>query len=156
MKIKELKYNLYLINFAEVEKEILYLLKIELDKYGINSYEDLPKTDYTRLLKYYTLLTICKTYNGLNHKKNTLWYVDRYTTNPDILKFVLEIKKYFPIPLYTDKLDINSTDQAVQTEITLNLKEFRYSFDYCKYSFTKIKKFCKENELDSLLTGFKA
>ena len=155
MKIQELKYNLYLADFKEVEQEIFHLLKLELDKFGIITYEDLPRADYIKLLKYFTLSTICKNYSELQHKRNTIFYVNSVTTNTDILKFVKEIKKQFPILLYITEEQLTGNDPAVYTEITLKLKEFRYSIDYSKYSFNKIKKFCTTNKLDSLVADFK-
>lgn len=155
MKIQELKYNLYLADFKEVEQEIFHLLKLELDKFGIITYEDLPRVDYIKLLKYFTLATVCKNYSKLQHKKNTIFYVNSATTNTDILKFVKEIKKRFPILFYITEEQLASNDPAVHTEIILKLKEFRYSIDYSKYSFNKIKKFCKANDLESLTEGFK-
>ena len=155
MKIHELKYNLYLVNFSDVEREILISIKSELDKFGVLSYEDIPRSDYLKLINYFTLSVICKTYANLPHKKNTIFYIIEKETNLDILKFVKEIKKYFPFLLYITELQYTSNDPAVHTEITLRLKEFRYEIDYSKYSFNKIKKFCKVNQLENLILDFK-
>ena len=139
MKIQELKYNLYLVDFAEVEHEILYSLKRELDRLGVMSIEDIPKKDYLKLLKYFTLYSICKGYSMLENKKNTVFFVHTPSTNTDILSFVKEIKKNFPILLYLSSDTFILKDQAVYTEITLKIKEFRYGIDYSKFSFNKIK-----------------
>jgi len=155
MKIQEIKYNLYLIDFAEVEKEILYQLKAELDRHGVLSYEDLPKTDYLKLVNYFTLFCVCKSYKNLQHKRNTIYYVETTRTNPDVLRFVKDIKKFFPLLIYITTDQFTKEDNAVYTEITLKLKEFRYSFDYSKYSFNKIKKFCIKNKLEGLIIDFK-
>ena len=155
MKIEELKYNLYLVDFIQVEQEILHSLKKEIDKYGILAIEDLPKPDYTRLLNYFTLFWVCKVHNEAQNKKNTIIFINELTTSPDILKFVREIKKHFPILLYVTKLQWDGTEPAVKTEITMKLKEFRYSVDFSKFSFNKIKKFCHKFGLDSLISAYK-
>ena len=155
MKVIDLKYNLYLVDFTQVELEILQSLKKELDRYGLLTKEDLPKADYIKLVNYFTLYSVCKTYSELQNKKNTIFYLNSSKVDADILKFVLEIKKYFPISLYIGTSPWDSSDPAVKTEITMKLKEFRYSIDYSKYSFNKIKKFCNKSGLDSLITAFK-
>ena len=155
MKVQELKYNLYLVNFADVEREILQSVKKEFDKFGIISYEEIPKKDYVKLLQYFTLQTVCKTYNSLNHKKNTIFFTESQCCNREIVEFLKEIKKYFPIPIYISTELVDMSDPAVAQEITLKLKEFRYSIDYSRFSFVKIKRFCKKHELESLTTDFK-
>ena len=77
------------------------------------------------------------------------------STNKDVLQFLKEIKKYFPIPIYLTQDIFIDQDPAIYLEITLKVKEFRYSLDYSKYSFNKIKKFCKLYNLESLTTDFK-
>jgi len=153
--IQELKYNLYLVNFKEIEQEILRSLKLELDRYGIHTYEDLPKADYNNLLKYFTLQTLCKVYNSFAHKKNTIMMVECKNTDYNILKFLKDVKKYFPFLLYFTEDTYNMQDPAVYTELTYKLKEFRYSLDYSEYSYKKIKTFCKTNKLEALITDFK-
>ena len=155
MKVEELKHNLYLVDFAQVEREILYSIKKEIDKYGILTLEDLPKSDYTKLINYFTLFWVCKVYNDIQNKKNTIIFVNELTVDPDILKFIKEIKKHFPILLYTTKMQWDSIEPAVKTEITIRLKEFRYGIDFSKYSFNKIKKFCNKFGLDSLIAAYK-
>lgn len=155
MKIEELKYNLYLVDFAQVEHEIFQSLKKEIDKYGILTVEELPKTDYTKLLNYFTLFWICKIYRENQNKKNTIFFVSEINTNSDILKFVKEIKKNFPILLYITKTPWNSNDPAVKTEITMKLKEFRYKVDFSKFSFNKIKKFCNKFGMEQLIFAYK-
>lgn len=155
MKIQELKYNLFLVDFKDVESDIQKQLKKELEKYGILTYDSLPRKDYLQLIRYFSLLTICKHYRSLEHKRNTIFYINEKETSEDILNFVKEIKKYFPLLLYITTEQYNLKDTAVQTEITLKLKEFRYSLDYSKYSFNKIKKFCKKNKLENLIEDFK-
>ena len=155
MQIQELKYNLYLLNFKSVEQEILKSLKLELDRFGVHSFEDLPRVDYINLLKYFTLQTLCKTHNSFTHKKNTIILVESKNTNTDVLKFVKNVKKYFPFLLYITEDTHNMQDPAVYTELTYKLKEFRYSMDYSKLSYKKIKSFCVDNKLEALLTDFK-
>jgi hypothetical protein len=155
VKIQELKYNLYLVDFTEVEQLILVSLKAELDKLGAITIEDLPKQDYLRLLNYFTLYHVCKLHSSFEHKKNTIFYVNETELNPNVLKFVKEVKKYFPIPFYLSKDVPNLNNTAVKTEITQSLKEFRYSLDYSKYSLNKIKKFCLKFELESLYSTYK-
>ena len=155
VKIQELKYNLYLVDFNEVEHEILSNLKKELDRLGILTTEDLPQSDYNKLLHYFTLFTLCKAYNSLEHKKYTIFYVNESVVNIAVLKFIKEIKKYFPFLLYITNTPYNLQDTAVKTEITQSLKEFRYSIDFSKYSFNKIKKYCIKSGLDNLVTSFK-
>ena len=155
MKIQELKYNLYLVDFAEVELKVLTDLKTELNRLGIIALDDLPRTDYSKLLHYFTLLTLCQAYNSFEHKKNTIFYVYEPITNVHVLKFLKEIKKYFPFLIYTTKDIHNLQDLAVKTELTQSLKEFRYSIDFSKYSFNKIKKYCIKSGLNNLVSSFK-
>jgi len=155
MKVVDLKYNLYLVDFTQVELEILQSLKKELDKYGLLTKEDLPRADYIKLVNYFTLHGICKTYSELQNKKNTIFYLNSSKVDADILIFIKEIKKYFPIPVYIGTSPWQTADPAVKTEITIKLKEYRYSIDYSKYSFNKIKKFCNKFGLDSLVAAFK-
>lgn len=155
MKIQELKYNLYLIDFSQVEQEVHVSIKKELDKIGAITLEDIPKQDYIRILNYYTLYYVCKLHSSLEHKKNTIFYVYEPNTDSEILKFVKEIRKYFPILFYITKELHNLNDTAVKTEITQSLKEFRYSIDFSKYSLNKIKKFCQKSGLESLFLTYK-
>lgn len=155
MKVQELKYNLYLIDFLQVEDQIQIQFKTELEKYGVLAYDMLPKQDYLQLLRYFTLFTVCKVYKNLTHKKNTILYVNSKTSNPDILKLVKEIKKVFPFLIYITEDTRDVSDPAVLTEITYILKEFRYSVDLDCYSFSKIKKYCQKNKLDNLIADFK-
>lgn len=155
MHIQELKYNLYLVNFKDIEQEILESLKSELDRFGVQTFEDLPRVDYINLLKYFTLQTLCKAHNNFAHKKNTIILVESKYTNADVLKFIKIVKKYFPFLLYITEDTYNIQDPAVYMELTYKLKEFRYSLDYSKLSYKKIKSFCKDNKLEALLTDFK-
>lgn len=159
MKILALKYNLYLVDFSQIELKIQKLFKLELDKYGFTSYEELPRGDYIRLLRYFTLSTLCKTYNSLPNKKNTIFFVNQETISADILSFLKDVKKAFPFLLYVTSetyKDIDNTDNtALNTEITIKLIELRYGTDYSKFSFNKIKRFCKQYELENLISDFK-
>lgn len=154
-----LKYNLYLINFQEIEIEILNSFQKELLSLNIQTYDSLPKQDYLKLVHYFTLVNIFKSYTELEHKKNTIFWIDKQTCNPDILNFVEEIKRSFPILLYvTDKpfkMALANKNTAEYTEVTTELKEFRYSIDFSKYSFNKVKRFCTKFGMESLLTSFK-
>ncbi len=47
-------------------------------------------TDYKTIMTYM---------NPIN-KKNTIIFVNQDSTNKDVLQFLKEIKKYFPIPIY--------------------------------------------------------
>jgi hypothetical protein len=159
MQLKELKYNLYLADFNQIESEAQALFKAELLKYNITTYDSLPKKDYLKLVHYFTLSTLLKEYSNLEYKKNTIFWINKNTCNTDILNFIKEVKKCFPILLYITSKQYSSvlTDKntAEYTEITTELKEFRYSIDYSKYSFNKIKRFCTKNGLESLLNSFK-
>jgi len=159
MQILTLKYNLYLVNFAEIESEVQALFRAELLKYNILTYDSLPRKDYLKLIHYFTLSTLFKEYAKLEHKKNTIFWINKAECSPDILTFIKEIKKCFPILLYVTskpyKTIVTDKNTAEYTEITTELKEFRYSIDYSKYSFNKIKRFCAKYELDGLLTAFK-
>jgi hypothetical protein len=159
MQLKELKYNLYLADFNQIESEAQALFKAELLKYNITTYDSLPKKDYLKLVHYFTLSTLLKEYSNLEYKKNTIFWINKDTCNTDILNFIKEVKKCFPILLYITSKQYSSvlTDKntAEYTEITTELKEFRYSIDYSRYSFNKIKRFCTKNGLESLLNSFK-
>jgi len=159
MQLKELKYNLYLADFNQIESEAQALFKAELLKYNITTYDSLPKKDYLKLVHYFTLSTLLKEYSNLEYKKNTIFWINKDTCNTDILNFIKEVKKCFPILLYIASKQYSSvlTDKntAEYTEITTELKEFRYSIDYSRYSFNKIKRFCTKNGLESLLNSFK-
>lgn len=155
MKVQELKYNLFLIDFTEIEKIIFDSLKKEFIKFGIASYEDIPRKDYIKLLHYFTLQSVCKAYNNLHNKKNTIFLISESKIDKEISKFTKEIQKHFPVPLYHTSETYDFSDIASIQELTLNLKEYRYSIDYSKYSFNKIKKFCKTYELESLLSDLK-
>jgi len=159
MQLKELKYNLYLADFNQIESEAQALFKAELLKYNIITYDSLPKQDYLKLVHYFTLSTLLKEYSKLEHKKNTIFWIDKNTCNTDILNFAKEIRKCFPILLYiTDKpykTAYADKNTAEYTEITTELKEFRYSIDYSKYSFNKIKRFCTKFGLEALTALFK-
>jgi len=159
MQVLPLKYNLYLADFTIIESEIQNLFKAELLKYNILTYDSLPKQDYRKLVHYFTLSTLLKEYSELEHKKNTIFWINKETCNADILTFLKEVKKCFPILLYITNKSYSSVligkDTAEYTEITTELKEFRYSVDYSKYSFNKIKRFCTKNGIESLLTAFK-
>jgi uncharacterized protein YerC len=159
MKILALKYNLYLVDFSQIELDIQKQFKIELDRYGFTTYEELPKKDYTRLLRYFTLSTLCKAYNTLPNKKNTIFFVNQELISVNILSFLKDVKKVFPFLLYFTSeayRDIsNPYESALNTEITIKLIELRYSTDHSKFSFNKIKRFCKENELENLISDFK-
>ena len=159
MQVLPLKYNLYLADFTIIESEIQNLFKAELLKYNILTYDSLPKQDYRKLVQYFTLSTLLKEYSELEHKKNTIFWINKETCNADILTFLKEVKKCFPILLYITNKPYSSVligkDTAEYLEITTKLKEFRYSIDYGKFSFNKIKRFCVKNGLESLLTTFK-
>jgi hypothetical protein len=159
MQVQPLKYNLYLTDFTQIESEILRLFKAELLKYNITTYDSLPKQDYLKLVHYFTLSTLLKEYAELKNKKNTIFWIDKTTCNTDILIFLKEIKKCFPILLYITskpyKTALNDKNTAEYTEVTTELKEFRYSIDYSKYSFNKIRRFCTKFGLEPLLSAFK-
>jgi len=159
MQLLPLKYNLYLADFKEIESVALQLFKSELLKYNIQTYDSLPRKDYLKLVHYFTLSTLLKEYAELEHKKNTIFWINKEECNMDILILLKEIKKCFPILLYITNKPYRTTlidkNTAEYTEITTLLKEFRYSIDYSKYSFNKIKRFCTKNGLESLLTAFK-
>jgi len=159
MQVLPLKYNLYLADFTIIESEILHLFKNELTKYNITTYDSLPRKDYLKLVHYFTLSTLFKKYAELEHKKNTIFWIDKTTCNMDILIFLKEVKKCFPILLYVANKPYNSIligkDTAEYTEITTELKEFRYSIDYSSYSFNKIKRFCAKFGLETLISTFK-
>ncbi len=155
MKIHQLKHNLCLVEFKDIEEVVFSSVKKEFEKIGINSFEEIPRKDYIKLLQYFTLQHICKLYNSFQNKKNTIIFVNQDSTNKDVLQFLKEIKKYFPIPIYLTQDIFIDQDPAIYLEITLKVKEFRYSLDYSKYSFNKIKKFCKLYNLENLTTDFK-
>jgi hypothetical protein len=100
-----------------------------------------------------------KNYAELEHKKDTVFWINREICNTDILIFIKEIKKVFPILLYiTNKpwdITLFNKKTAEYTEITTELKEFRYSIDHSKYSFNRIEHFCIKNGLETLIKTFK-
>ena len=100
MQVIALKYDLYLADFATIELEIQSLFKKELNKYNIHTYDSLPRGDYLKLIRYFTLSTLFKNYAELEHKKDTVFWINREICNTDILIFIKEIKKVFPILLY--------------------------------------------------------
>jgi hypothetical protein len=155
LPIQELKYNLYLVEFTEIENIVLSDLKNELLKFGFLTYEDLPRKDYLKLLQYFTLHNLCKAHRALPHKKNTIFYLNKKQCNQDIVKFIEEARKYFPIPVYVTTDSYFKNDPGVYSEISLKVKEYRYSIDFSKFSFSRIKKFCKTYELDNFITDFK-
>lgn len=159
MQVLPLKYNLYLTDFNQIELEVHTLFKAELLKHNILTYDSLPKQDYLKLVHYFTLSTLFKKYAELEHKKNTIFWINKESCNVDILNFINEIKKCFPILLYVTnkpyKTALISKNTAEYTEVTTELKEFRYSIDYSKYSFNKIKRFCTKNGLEALISSFK-
>ena len=159
MQVLPLKYNLYLADFTVIESEIQSLFKKELNKHNIQTYDRLPRGDYLKLVHYFTLSTLFKEYAELEYKKDTVFWINKETCNTDILTFIKEVKKVFPILLYiTNKpydITLFNKKTAEYTEITTELKEFRYSIDYSKYSFNRIKHFCIKNGLDSLIKTFK-
>ena len=77
----------------------------------------------------------------------------------DILPFIKEVKKCFPILLYITskpyKTALVDKNTAEYTEVTTELKEFRYSIDYSKYSFNKIKRLCTKFGIENLASVFK-
>jgi hypothetical protein len=135
------------------------LFKTELLKYNITTYDSLPRQDYLKLVHYFTLSTLLKEYTESEHKKNTIFWINKETCNADILTFIKEVKKCFPILLYIInkpyKMALIDKNTAEYVEITTELKEFRYSMDYSKYSFNKIKRFCSKNGLEMFLDTFK-
>jgi hypothetical protein len=159
MQVKELKYNIYITDFTQIESEVQSLFKAELLKYNITTYDSLPKQDYLKLMHYFTLAALFKVYAKLEYKKNTIFWINKETCNPDILIFIKEIKKCFPILLYVTNKPYRTAlvdkDTAEYTEVTTVLKEFRYSMDYSKFSFNKIKRFCTKFDLLNLLSTFK-
>ena len=159
MRVLPLKYSLYLADFTDIESVAQALFKSELQKYNVITYDSLPRQDYLKLIHYFTLSTLFKEYAKLENKKNTIFWINKNICNTDILMFIKEVKKCFPILLYiTDRTYdsvLTKENTAEYTEVTTELKEFRYSIDYSKYSFNKIKRFCTKNGLESLLNQFK-
>jgi len=159
MQVLPLNYNLYLADFSIIESEVQSLFKAELLKYNITTYDSLPKQDYLKLIHYFTLSTLLKEYANIEHKKNTIFWINKETCHADILTFAKEVKKCFPILLYVTnkpyKTALVDKNTAEYLELTTELKEFRYSIDYSKYSFNKIKRFCTKNGLEALVSTFK-
>jgi hypothetical protein len=159
MQVTSLRYNLYLADFNQIVLEVQSLFKAELLKHNILTYDSLPKQDYLKIIRYFTLSTLFKEYAKLDNKKNTIFWINKDNCDTDILNFIKEVKKCFPILLFiTDKpyeTVLTNKNTADYTEITTELKEFRYSIDYSDYSFNKIKRFCEKNELETLVSSFK-
>ncbi len=46
MKIHQLKHNLCLVEFKDIEEAVFSSVKKEFEKIGINSFEEIPRKDY--------------------------------------------------------------------------------------------------------------
>lgn len=158
MKLLKLQNGLSVIDFKIVEDEILHTLTKEFRKLGIIAYDDIPRKDYSLLLKYYTLYTICKTQSKVENKRNTIFFIEPDKVHKDIFGFIKDIQKVLPIPMFFSETPYNtliSDNTAEYKETSSLIKDYRYNMDYSKYSFNKIKLFCKKHKLNSLLEDFK-
>lgn len=153
-----LPYNLTVINFLNLEGEILGNLRVLFDKYGIDYKELIVKKDYINFFRYFTLKTVCTHYNEAKNKKNTVFFVEEDCISAEILKTVKELSKILPIPIYITKdryITLLNKDTAEYKDLTIRIQEYRYSIDFSKYSFNKINRFYKKHGLDALLEEVK-
>jgi hypothetical protein len=158
MKPVALPYNLVVVDFSEIEGEILGSLRVLFDSYGINGGLSIPKKDYLNFFRYFTLKIVCSHYNELNNRKNTIFFVEEDNTSTEVLNSITEISKILPIPIFITKDRYNTlldNNTAEYKDLTIRIKEYRYSIDFSKYSFNKINRFYKKHGLDRLLTDVK-
>ena len=158
MKPVALPYNFTVIDFSEIEEEILGNLRVLFDSYGINGSLSIPKKDYLNFFRYFTLKIVCSHYNELKNRKNTIFFVEEENISSEVLAAVTEISKILPIPIFITKdryTTLFDNQTAEYKDLTIRIKEYRYSIDFSKYSFNKINRFYKKHGLDKLLTDVK-
>ena len=153
-----LPYNLTAVSFSDLESKILGSIKLEFEKFGINAHDDIFKKEYQNFFRYYTLKIVCGYYNEIKNKKSTILFVEEECISQDILSAVKEISKILPIPIFITKdryVTLLDKNTAEYKDLTIRIKEYRYSIDYSKYSFNKINRFYRKHGLDMLLDGIK-
>lgn len=100
--------------------------------------------DANNLLLYHTISTAFNYLKECENRKNVIFYIN---TNANInrryLKALEKVCKVFPILNYTNSLDFNCLElnSGCCEELSTLIKEYRYNFDFNKFSQRKMKAF---------------
>jgi hypothetical protein len=128
---------------ADVEKSYTHDL---VQIYGF----EVKDKDADKLYLYHTLNHIINCFKNSDNRKNVILYINSNTPiGFRFLKVLEKIRKTFPVVVYTNTLDFNCLEQTsgCYNELTLLIKEFRFNFDFNKFSPRKMKAFLDKYQI---------
>jgi len=152
MKTQKIALNLIVVDFETTARDVLNWYYTDLNNvYGLDE-SSITTRDKSKMLLYFTLETVTKIQKDLNNYKNTIFYINKNANiDQDVINKLLYIAKSIPIPIYQDTVDFNVlSDKTGETiELTNNIKQYRFNFDFSKYSQRKIKLFFEKHKTNS-------
>jgi len=161
------EYNIRLINFADIYKDIE--VNFINDLYNYNLLENFKiNSNVRRLLTHHLIVGLCNTLMLHSSKEKNIIYFckdelifDSLINNTDkladvITKCVLKIKHILPIRVYacditfTGIFTLLSKKTGHREEFISNLRSFCDNIDFVNFTFSKIKMFTQKNGLTFL------
>ena len=128
---------------ADVEKSYIHDL---VQIYGF----EVKDKDADKLYLYHTLNHLINCFKNSENRKNVIFYINsNIHLGFRFLKALDKIRKIFPVIVYTNTLDFNCLEQTSGCceELTLLIKEYRFNFDFSKFSARKVKNFLNKYQI---------
>ena len=137
-------------------QKIAFLTVVDVESFVVavekNYYKDLTQIygfemsnkDADNLLLYHTINTAFNFLKESENRKNVIFYINTNVgISPRYIKALEKVCKVFPILNYTNSLDFNclELDSGCCEELSTLIKEYRYNFDFNRFSQRKMKAF---------------
>jgi hypothetical protein len=114
---------------------------------------EIKDKDANKLLLFHTLNRLINYFKGVDNRKNTVFYINTEIIGPRMehrfLKVFKTICKVFPVVCYSSALDFNCLEQnsGCNEELATLIKEYRFNFDFNKFSPRKMKTFLDKYQI---------
>jgi hypothetical protein len=147
MRLQKIALNLTVVDvesFAELVYKEYYHERVS---YGLS----LSDRDADKLLLYYIAKNVFKTLQELDNRKNVIFYTNSNTHIEISFKRVFaKLCKVFPILHYTNTLDFSclQDNKAAGFELSTLIKDYRFSFDFNKFTNRKMKTFLDKHKFN--------
>ena len=143
MRTQKVALNLTVVDFSTFVEEV----EGHYYRFYIENHESLTSRDCDNLILYYTYKCIVDLLNSLEYKKDIIFYINTVSTPQNrVYKSFKKLQKVFPLITLENSLDFNNleTKTGESIELTVLIKNKRFTFDYSTYSRRKMQKFLEK------------
>ena len=147
MRLQKIALNLMVVDvetFAELVYKEYYHERVS---YGLT----LTDRDSDKLMLYYTAKNSFKVLQESDNRKNIIFYTNSNSHIENRFKKTFaKLCKVFPILHYTNTLDFSclQDNKAAGFELSTLIKDYRFSFDFNKFTDRKMKTFLDKHKFN--------